>query len=248
MKSSDMNARNAVSGSTEFPWKWKLEDLDKRPKNGRKVFSCFSCGGGSSMGYKLAGYTVKELEDAACARDALRKEKPALVLLDIMMPGEDGFSLGQDLIKAGIPVIFLTAKTAVPDRVKGLRMGAHDYILKPFEPAELLARVENVLKRTQSDSSIYECGDLRVNFETREVWRNGVPVSMTTLEFNLMKALIDAGKTAMSREDLLTAVWGYHYTGETRTVDVHVQRLRGKIGNNRIETLVKFGYRFREDV
>ena len=143
------------------------------------------------MHLQLAGYNVKELEDAACARDALREGKPALVLLDIMMPGEDGFSLGEDLIKAGIPVIFLTA---------------------------------------------------------REVWRNGIPVSMTTLEFNLMKALIDAGKTAMSREDLLTAVWGYHYTGETRTVDVHVQRLRGKIGNNRIETLVKFGYRFREDV
>ena len=202
----------------------------------------------TGMHLQLAGYDVKELEDAACARDALREGKPALVLLDIMMPGEDGFSLGEDLIKAGIPVIFLTAKTAVPDRVKGLRMGAHDYILKPFEPAELLARVENVLKRSRPDNHIYENGDLRIDFETREVWRNGVPVSMTTLEFNLMKALIDAGKTAMSREDLLTAVWGYHYTGETRTVDVHVQRLRGKIGNNRIETLVKFGYRFREDV
>ena len=200
------------------------------------------------MHLQLAGYDVKELEDAACARDALREGKPALVLLDIMMPGEDGFSLGEDLIKTGIPVIFLTAKTAVPDRVKGLRMGAEDYILKPFEPAELLARVENVLKRSRTDNHIYENGDLRIDFETREVWRNGVPVSMTTLEFNLMKALIDAGKTAMSREDLLTAVWGYHYTGETRTVDVHVQRLRGKIGNNRIETLVKFGYRFREDV
>ena len=105
-----------------------------------------------------------------------------------------------------------------------------------------------MLKRSRPDSHIYENGDLRIDFETREVWRNGIPVSMTTLEFNLMKALIDAGKTAMSREDLLTAVWGYHYTGETRTVDVHVQRLRGKIGNNRIETLVKFGYRFREDV
>ena len=202
----------------------------------------------TGMHLQLAGYDVKELEDAACARDALREGKPALVLLDIMMPGEDGFSLGEDLIKTGIPVIFLTAKTAVPDRVKGLRMGAEDYILKPFEPAELLARVENVLKRSRTDNHIYENGDLRIDFETREVWRNGVPVSMTTLEFNLMKALIDAGKTAMSREDLLTAVWGYHYTGETRTVDVHIQRLRGKIGNNRIETLVKFGYRFREDV
>ena len=202
----------------------------------------------TGMHLQLAGYAVTELEDAAAARDALRKERPALVLLDVMMPGEDGFSLGEDLIKAGISVIFLTAKTAVPDRVRGLRMGAHDYILKPFEPAELLARVENVLKRTNPESSVYERGDLRVNFETREVWRNGVPVSLTTLEFNLLKTLIDAGRTAMSREDLLGAVWGYHYTGETRTVDVHVQRLRGKIGADRIETIVRYGYRFREDV
>ena len=202
----------------------------------------------TGMHLQLAGYTVRELEDAACARDALRKEKPALVLLDIMMPGEDGFSLGQDLIKAGIPVIFLTAKTAVPDRVKGLRMGAHDYILKPFEPAELLARVENVLKRSRSESSRFERGDLTVDFETREVWRNGEPVSLTSLEYNLLKTLIDSGRTAMSREELLTAVWGYHYAGETRTVDVHVQRLRGKIGADRIETIVKYGYRFREDV
>ena len=202
----------------------------------------------TGMHLQLAGYIVKELEDAACARDALRKEKPALALLDIMMPGEDGFSLGEDLISAGIPVIFLTAKTAVPDRVRGLRMGAYDYILKPFEPAELLARVENVLKRTRADSSVYERGDLRVNFETREVWRNGEPVSLTTLEFNLLQALIEAGRTALSREELLNAVWGYHYTGETRTVDVHVQRLRGKIGADRIETIIKYGYRFREDV
>ena len=145
-------------------------------------------------------------------------------------------------------MIFLTAKTAVTDRVKGLRMGAYNYVLKPFEPAELLARVENVLKRTRADSSVYERGDLRVNFETREVWRNGEPVSLTTLEFNLLQALIEAGRTALSREELLNAVWGYHYTGETRTVDVHVQRLRGKIGADRIETIIKYGYRFREDV
>lgn len=202
----------------------------------------------TGMHLQLAGYNVVELEDAACARNALRKERPALALLDIMMPGEDGFSLGEDLIRAGIPVIFLTAKTAVTDRVKGLRMGAYDYVLKPFEPAELLARVENVLKRTRADSSVYERGDLRVNFETREVWRNGEPVSLTTLEFNLLQALIEAGRTALSREELLNAVWGYHYTGETRTVDVHVQRLRGKIGADRIETIIKYGYRFREDV
>lgn len=201
----------------------------------------------TGMHLQLAGYDVRELEDAAAAREELHREQPTLVLLDIMLPGEDGFSLGEDLIRTGIPVIFLTAKTAVPDRVRGLRLGAEDYILKPFEPAELLARVENALKRNRTGCTGYERGDLRVDFETREVWRDGEPVTLTTLEFNLLKALIEAGRTAMSREELLSAVWGYHYTGETRTVDVHIQRLRGKIGADRIETIVRYGYRFRED-
>jgi DNA-binding response OmpR family regulator len=202
----------------------------------------------TGMHLQLAGYTVTELEDAAKAREALEKERPALVLLDIMMPGEDGFSLGEYLIKEGIPVIFLTAKTAVTDRVRGLRLGAQDYILKPFEPAELLARVENTLKRTQVKTDVYERGDLKVNFETREVWRGGKPVTLTTLEFNLLKTLIESGRTALSRDELLNAVWGYNYIGETRTVDVHIQRLRGKIGAERIETIIRYGYRFREDV
>ena len=145
-------------------------------------------------------------------------------------------------------MIFLTAKTAVTDRVRGLRLGAQDYILKPFEPAELLARVENTLKRTQVKTDVYERGDLKVNFETREVWRGGKPVTLTTLEFNLLKTLIESGRTAMSRDELLNAVWGYNYIGETRTVDVHIQRLRGKIGAERIETIIRYGYRFREDV
>lgn len=202
----------------------------------------------TGMHLQLAGYSVRELENAAAARAALAEEKPALVLLDIMMPGEDGFSLGEYLIREGIPVIFLTAKTAVTDRVRGLRLGAQDYILKPFEPAELLARVENTLKRTQVKTDVYERGDLKVNFETREVWRGGKPVTLTTLEFNLLKTLIESGRTALSRDELLNAVWGYNYIGETRTVDVHIQRLRGKIGAERIETIIRYGYRFREDV
>ena len=202
----------------------------------------------TGMHLQLAGYAVRELEDAAAARAALAEEKPALVLLDIMMPGEDGFSLGESLIREGIPVIFLTAKTAVTDRVRGLRLGAQDYILKPFEPAELLARVENTLKRTQVKTDVYERGDLKVNFETREVWRGGKPVTLTTLEFNLLKTLIEAGRTALRRDELLNAVWGYYYIGATRTVDVHIQRLRGKIGAERIETIIRYGYRFRERV
>ena len=87
-----------------------------------------------------------------------------------------------------------------------------------------------------------------MNFETREVWRGGKPVTLTTLEFNLLKTLIESGRTALSRDELLNAVWGYNYIGETRTVDVHIQRLRGKIGAERIETIIRYGYRFREDV
>ena len=204
---------------------------------------------------ELMVYTLKasqfEAEGFANAQEfwkGMQSGKPELIMLDIMLPGEDGFSLGEDLIRSGLPVIFLTAKTAVPDRVRGLRLGAEDYILKPFEPAELLARVENTLKRNRPGRDCYERGDLRVSFSTREVWRGGEPLSLTTMEFNLLKALIESGRTAMSREELLRAVWGYHYTGETRTVDVHVQRLRGKIGADRIETIVRYGYRFREDV
>ena len=184
------------------------------------------------------------------ALDTLGGTSVDLILLDVMMERMSGFDMARRLRESGdnTPVIFLTAKTAVPDRVRGLRMGAHDYILKPFEPAELLARVENVLKRTCAGSAVYERGDLRVNFETREVWKDNTPVPLTTLEFNLLKTLIESGRTAMSREELLATVWGYHYTGETRTVDVHVQRLRGKIGADRIETIIKYGYRFREDV
>ena len=195
------------------------------------------------------GYHVSKAKNAQEGLEILAREDIHLVLLDIMMPGEDGFSLGEYLIKEGIPVIFLTAKTAVTDRVRGLRLGAQDYILKPFEPAELLARVENTLKRCHADDgSVFERGDLKVNFETREVWRDGKPVPMTTLEFNLLKTLIESGRTAMSREELLNAVWGWEYIGETRTVDVHIQRLRGKIGADRIETIIRYGYRFREDV
>ena len=200
------------------------------------------------MNLTEAGYECTCAYDGMTAANILEKERFDLVLLDIMLPEVDGYELLEYIKPMEIPVIFLTAKTAVPDRVRGLRMGAHDYILKPFEPAELLARVDNVLKRSKPAPSNYVQGDLRVNFETREVWRNDEPVPLTTLEFNLLKTLIESGRTAMSREELLRAVWGYHYTGETRTVDVHVQRLRGKIGNDRIETIVRFGYRFREDV
>lgn len=199
-----------------------------------------------SMHLELVGHTCMEAQDAAHARALLAGRQADVALLDVMMPGEDGFSLGRDLIAQGMPVLFVTAKTAVPDRVRGLRMGAQDYILKPFEPAELLARVENILARTKKEEAVFACPGLSVDFASRRVLRDGCEVQLTAMEFDLLGMLVRRRNVAMSREELLCGVWGYGYAGETRTVDVHIQRLRSKIGAGYIETVYKFGYRFSD--
>ena len=198
------------------------------------------------MHLELVGYEVLEAQDAACARALCEKGLPDLALLDVMLPGENGFSLGESLIARGVPVLFLTAKTALPDRVRGIKMGAQDYMLKPFEPAELLARVENILRRTRREDETLSCGALFIDFSARRVTFEGRCVPLTALEFDLLAMLARRRNVAMSREELLFGVWGYDYAGETRTVDVHVQRLRSKIGAGYIETVYKFGYRFSD--
>ena len=190
----------------------------------------------------LAGHTCLLCEDAAQARTALERVKLDVALLDVMMPGEDGFSLVQAFVERDIPVLFLTAKTAVNDRVRGLRLGADDYILKPFEPAELLARIDAILRRTATP--VYRDALLTLDDAARTVTLSGTPITLTSLEFDLLSALTRNAGRAMSREALLAQVWGYHYVGETRTVDVHIQRLRGKLGADAIETVYKFGYRY----
>ena len=197
-----------------------------------------------SMHLSLVGYSILCAQDASQAREILSQEEADLAVLDIMLPGEDGFSLGQTLIEKGIPVLFLTAKTAVSDRVRGLRMGAQDYMLKPFEPAELLARVENILKRTKREDTQLVCGELVIDFDARSVALHGREIQLTALEFDLLALLARRRNVALSREELLSGVWGYDFVGETRTVDVHVQRLRAKIGSGFIETVYKYGYRF----
>ena len=199
-----------------------------------------------AMHLQLVGHAVLQAEDAAAAREILTHTQADLAVLDVMLPGEDGFSLGEDLIARGIPVLFLTAKTAVTDRVRGLKLGAQDYILKPFEPAELLARVENILRRTQREDALLRSGPLLIDFSARRVMMDGRDIPMTTLEFDLLSMLARRKNVAMSREELLHGVWGYDYAGETRTVDVHVQRLRSKIGARYIETVYKYGYRFSD--
>ncbi len=204
-----------------------------------------------AMHLSLVGYEVAQAEDAAGARRLLKEGHVDLGVLDVMLPGEDGFSLGKDLIGQGIPIIFLTAKTAVNDRVRGLRMGAQDYILKPFEPAELLARVENILKRTKKEGARFCCDGIEIDFDARRVAIDGKEIVLTALEFDLLSMLARRHDVALSREELLSGVWGWDFEGETRTVDVHIQRLRAKIGADRIETVYKYGYRFhaaQEDV
>ena len=192
----------------------------------------------------LVGYDVRAAEDAMQARRMLEEKTPDLAILDIMLPGEDGFSLAGTMMEQAVPVLFLTAKTAVSDRVRGLRMGAEDYMLKPFEPEELLARVENILRRTKKEQTRFVFGALEVDLPSRRVTKDGRKVALTALEFDLLAMLVRRSNVALSREALLSGVWGYAYQGETRTVDVHIQRLRGKIGAAYIETVYKYGYRF----
>ena len=191
-----------------------------------------------------AGYSCHCAYDGAQAADILEKEIFDLVLLDVMLPKYSGFELMEYIRPSGTPVIFITARNSVDDRVKGLRMGAEDYMLKPFEPEELLARVENILRRTRKARTHFVFGALVVDLPSRRVTKGEREVALTALEFDLLAMLVRRSNVALSREALLSGVWGYAYQGETRTVDVHIQRLRGKIGAEYIETVYKYGYRF----
>jgi DNA-binding response OmpR family regulator len=197
------------------------------------------------MNLSLTGHACDLAADAKEALHFLSAVRFDIVLLDVMLPGRDGYSLSQTFIDRGIPIIFLTARTSVLDRVKGLRMGADDYIVKSFEPAELLARVDALLRRVGKNQEDYITPEgITVSFLRRQIWRDGVTIELTLQEFDLLCALIRNRNIALSREQLLQNAWGYNYFGETRTVDVHIQRLRKKLGLSSIETVYKFGYRF----
>ena len=176
--------------------------------------------------------------------------RPSLIILDISLPDGNGFELYTQKIKPQkIPTIFLTAKDSVTDKVKGLKLGAEDYIVKPFESMELLARIEVVFRRAGKSSDIFEYKDVKVDFAKREVFRNNKNVEMTAQEFELLKVLIQNKNLALSREKLLESAWGYDYYGDTRTVDMHIQRLRKKLGwDDIIVTVYKYGYRLEINV
>ncbi len=201
------------------------------------------------MNLKLVGYECRQAFDGNEATLILENEKPDLVLLDIMIPYKDGFTLMEQNIFKGIPVIFLTAKDSVLDKVKGLKLGADDYIVKPFEAMELLARVEAVLRRTKPRQRVFAIENTIVHLDEHTVTVSETPVDLTKKEFELLEVLIKNCNLALSREKLLDLVWGYDYFGDTRTVDVHITKLRKKLKlQNHIKTVYKIGYRLEVPV
>ena len=196
------------------------------------------------MNLKLVGHTCVQAFDGNQAVVAIEKAQPDLVILDIMLPYKDGFSLMEQKIFENIPVIFLTAKGSTEDKVRGLKLGADDYIAKPFEAVELLARVEAVLRRVKPVERVFAIDNTSVHLDRRVAIVDGLPVDLTNREFELLEVLINNRNIALSRDKLLDLAWGYDYYGDTRTVDVHITKLRKKLNfENRIKTVFKVGYR-----
>ncbi|MCI6458797.1 MAG: response regulator transcription factor [Clostridium sp.] len=200
-----------------------------------------------SINLQLAGYEVFTVEDGIMAEEFLEKQRVDLILLDVMIPGIDGFSLIEKIKKHNTPVIFVTAKESVLDRVKGLRLGADDYIIKPFETMELLARIEVVLRRYNKNDNHIKFKNIEVDTKQRIVKLNNEEIYLTIKEYELLILLLKNKNIALSREQILEKVWGFEYGGETRTVDIHIQRIREKLDlKNNIKTVFKVGYRLEE--
>lgn len=192
---------------------------------------------------ELAGYDCCQVFDGNTCLQKIMRCKYDLIILDILMPEYSGFELMEFV--DGTPVIFLTAKNAPEYKIKGLRLGADDYITKPFDIVELMERVKAVLRRTKADEKYFEIDNVRIEFDRRRVYKNGIEVELKPKEFDLLEALVNHRNLALSREKLLSLVWEYDYEGDIRTVDVHIQRLRKKLEfSKRIQTVYKSGYRF----
>jgi two-component system response regulator MtrA len=177
------------------------------------------------------GFDPAVVSEGTKALPALRELKPDLVLLDLMLPGMNGIDVCKAIrAESGVPIVMLTAKTDTVDVVLGLESGADDYVVKPFKPKELVARLRTRLRRTEADpAEQLTIGDLAIDVPGHQVIRNGTPISLTPLEFDLLVALARKPRQVFTREALLEQVWGYRHAADTRLVNVHVQRLRSKI-------------------
>ncbi|WP_438495509.1 response regulator transcription factor [Paenibacillus sp. IHBB 3054] len=202
-----------------------------------------------TMNLKLVGHTYSKAYTGSEVSGILEQERTDLILLDVMLPGMDGFKVMQQIAHLRIPVILITAKNALADRIKGFELGADDYIIKPFEILELLARINVVLRRNEQTASAFVCDEVEVRFPERQVRVDQLPVDLTAREFELLEVLIRNRNIALSREKLLELAWGYDFAGDTRTVDVHIRQLRKKLGwEERIKTVFKLGYRLEVQV
>lgn len=202
-----------------------------------------------TMNLEMVGHEIIQAYDGENALHALDGIIPEIVILDIMLPGIDGYELLPHFMERDIPVIFLTAKDSLSDLVHGLQLGADDYIKKPFEAVELIARVDTVLRRCGKVGSLFHLGDVSIDLEMRTVEKNRMPVELTAQEFRLLEILIQNCNIALSRDQLLNLAWGFDYEGETRTVDMHIQRLRKKLcWEKKIVTVYRYGYRLEKKV
>ena len=194
------------------------------------------------LNLKLVGHICEQAYDGKEAMELLSKSRYDLILLDVMLPYISGFDLMKNIKET--PVIFMTAKDCIEDKIQGLTSGAEDYIVKPFEILELIARINIVLRRAKKDDSLYHLDDMEMDRESRVARYKNEVIELTPQEFNLLEVFVVNQNLALSREKLLELAWGYDYEGDTRTVDVHVQKLRKKLGlEDRIKTVYKVGYR-----
>ncbi|HEX5109100.1 MAG TPA: response regulator transcription factor [Vicinamibacterales bacterium] len=206
---------------------------------------------------ELEGYEVESVMDANKALHTASTNSYDAILLDVMLPGGTGFDVCRTLRQRGVqtPILMLTARGQVIDRVVGLKLGADDYLVKPFEMAELLARIEALLRRSTSSipegasAESYRFGDIAVDFRRAEVTKNGQPLELSAREFKLLRYFIEHRGAALTRDELLNEVWGYNAMPSTRTVDVHVAWLRQKLEDNPrhpeyIHTVHGLGYKF----
>ncbi len=198
------------------------------------------------LNLEIAGYEPSAFFDGAeFSRHLAENDNYDLALLDIMLPGKDGFALLEELKEHGIPVIYLTAKGDLPSKVKGLRSGAEDYIVKPFEMLELMVRIDKVLCRARKDSEEeIRIKDVVINEQRRTVMKNGKEIALQPMEFNCLLTFWKYRNRVLTREQMLNILWGVDFEGESRTVDVHVGNLRKKLEfGDVIKTVPRVGYR-----
>lgn len=197
---------------------------------------------------QMADYTCRLCYDGLEALTLINSGNYDLILLDVMLPGMDGFEIiSKKTVET--PVIFITAKQEVIDKVTGLKLGAEDYIVKPFAAMELLARIEVVLRRYNKEDHLLTYGDIVVDTAVHSCTQAGIPANLTPKEFELLEFFIKHTDVAISRLQLLSAIWGYEFEGESRTVDIHIQQLRKKLNlKDKLITIPKIGYRLNKEI